>query len=58
MAKLQWACIERWPLYRGRLQRFSATHVLVLFGAREAGCIGEVAALHSDNLRQVSLYWI
>ena len=32
---------------------FSAT--LGLFGAREAGCFREVAALHSDHLRQVSL---
>ena len=28
----------------------------VLFGAREAGCFREVAALHSGHLRQVPLY--
>ena len=27
----------------------------MLSGAREAGCFGEVAALHSDHLRQVPL---
>ena len=30
--------------------------VLKIFGAREAGCFREVAALHSDHLRQVLLY--
>ena len=30
--------------------------MLVLFGAREAGCFREVAALHSDHLRQVPLH--
>ena len=29
----------------------------MLSGAREAGCFREVAALHSDHLRQVSLYY-
>ena len=33
---------------------FSA--VLVLFGAREAGCFREVAALYSDHYRQALLY--
>ena len=28
----------------------------MLSGAREAGCFREVAALHSDHLRQVPLY--
>ena len=28
----------------------------MLFGARKAGCFKEVAALHSDHLRQVPLY--
>ena len=28
----------------------------MLSGAREAGCYREVAALHSDHLRQVPLY--
>ena len=31
-------------------------NALVLSGAREAGCFREVAALHSDHLRQVPLY--
>ena len=30
----------------------------MLFGAREAGCFREVAALHSDHLRQVPLYYV
>ena len=30
-------------------------NALVLFGAREAGCFREVAALPSDHLRQVPL---
>ena len=30
----------------------------MLSGAREAGCFREVAALHSDHLRQVPLYII
>ena len=49
------AFIERWLHYRGRLQCSSA--MLVLFRAREAGCFREVevAALHSDPLRQVPL---
>ena len=29
-------------------------NVLVLFGAREAGCFREMAALHSDQYRQAS----
>ena len=33
---------------------FSA--VLVLFGAREAGCCRQVAALYSDHYREVLLY--
>ena len=33
------------------------TSALVLSGAREAGCFREVAALHSDHLRQVPLYY-
>ena len=44
---LQLAFIERWLHYRGRLQCFSA--MLVLFGAREAGCFREVAASYSDH---------
>ena len=32
------------------------SNALVLSGAREAGCFREVAALHSDHLRQVPLY--
>ena len=31
--------------------------MLVLFGAREAGCFREVAALYSDYYRQVPLYF-
>ena len=34
---------------------FSA--MLVLFGAREAGCFREVTALYSDHYRQVPLYY-
>ena len=30
---------------------------VVLSGARDAGCFREVAALHSDHLRQVPLYY-
>ena len=29
----------------------------MLSGVREAGCFREVAALHSDHLRQVPLYY-
>ena len=32
------------------------SNALVLSWAREAGCFREVAALHSDHLRQVPLY--
>ena len=32
--------------------------MLVLFRAREAGHFGEVAALHSDHFRQVTLYYV
>ena len=32
------------------------SNALVLSGAGEAGCFREVAALHSDHLRQVPLY--
>ena len=45
------AFTEGWLHYRGRLHCFSA--MLVLFGAREAGCFREVVALHSDHYRQV-----
>ena len=48
------AFIERWLLYRGRLQCFSA--MLVLLGARETGGFRKMAALHSDHLKQVPLY--
>ena len=48
------AFIERWLHYRGRLHCYSAA--LVLFGAREAGCFREVAALYSDHYSQVPLY--
>ena len=30
--------------------------MLLLFGAREAGCFREVAALHNDHYRQAPLY--
>ena len=33
------------------------SNALVLSGVREAGCFREVAALHSDPLRQVPLYY-
>ena len=39
--------IERWLHYGGRLQCFSA--ILVPFGAREAGCFREVAALQRQT---------
>ena len=42
--------IERWLLYRGRLQCFSA-----MLMTWEAGCFRVLAALHSDHLRQVPL---
>ena len=29
-------------------------NILVLFGAREAGCFREVTALHTEHLRQVA----
>ena len=32
--------------------------MFVPFGAREAGCFREVAALYSDHLRQVALYLV
>ena len=46
-----------WLYYRGRLWCFSA--ILVLFGAREAGCFREVAALRSVRYayRQDPLYY-
>ena len=45
-------------LYRevAALQRYVDCNVLVLFGAREAGCFREVAAQHSNRLRQVPLH--
>ena len=36
---------------------FSAMYV-VLLGAREAGCLREVAALYSDRYRQVPLHTV
>ena len=54
VAHTAWAFIERLLHYRGRLHCFSA--VLVLFGAREAGCFRGVAALCRDPYRQVPLY--
>ena len=54
MGQSQLVFTERWLHHRGRLQCFSA--MLVLFGAREAGCFREVAALYSDHYRQVPLY--
>ena len=53
VGQLQLAFIERWLHYRGRLQSFSA--MLVPFGIREAGCFREVAFLHGDHFRWVSL---
>ena len=50
MGHFQLTFIERWLLYRGRLQ------CLLPFGSREVGCFREVTALHSDHLRQVPLY--
>ena len=35
------AVLERWLLYRGRLQCFGSARI-VLFGVREVGCIREV----------------
>ena len=45
-------CREKSLHYRDGLQCYCA--MLVLFGAKEAGCFGEVAALHSGCLGQVS----
>ena len=35
---------------------FNVLMLFVPFGAREAGCFREVAAVHSGHLRQVPLY--
>ena len=48
---------DRCLLYRGRLQCFSATYVSAIWG-KGGWMFIEVAALHSDYLRQVSLYGV
>ena len=54
LGQIQLVLIDRWLLYRGRLQCFSA--MLVLFQPGRLAVLEiEVAALHSDHLRQVPL---
>ena len=48
---------QDWPFPGGVCTRvLECSDVLVLFWAREAGCVREVAALYSDHLRKVPLY--
>ena len=47
------AVLETWPHYRGRLQCFSA--MLMLVGAKEAGCFRETALHYRGRLQCVNV---